>query len=446
LSRTPRQAASAALLELTVGPRHLDAVLKQQLDALPPGRGRSTAANLVYGVLRERARLDYLIERFCDKPLAKLDGPVLAVLRLGAAELCLLEAPAYAVVDAYVRLAKAGPAGRASGLINAVLRKLAQGWAKTPFPPPDAPLPRRLSLAYSHPRWLVEELLAQWSPEEVEAWLASRQGRAPLVIRVNRLAAEPGQAAELLRPAVEDVSTHPFSPDALALSGVQGPPAELPGFAQGLWAVQDAGAQAVSLMLDVSPGMRVLDLCAGAGGKTGHLAAIMQNQGELWAVEPSAGRARALRDNLKRLRVTNARVKQQDGLTLDQAACGLFDRVLVDAPCSGLGTTGRRPDLRFRRRPREIEEIAGLQERLLEQAFRLVAPGGRVLYVTCTVTRRENQEVAAKVAGSQGAGLEWPQGLAPELAGLVGGDGYWRSFPQPAGADGFFAAGFTLPF
>lgn len=435
----PRRAAHRVLAQTQETPRRLEALLDEELARHPAAapRDRAFCAHLVYTVLRQQAWLDHLLAAFVRRPLDKLDAPVLWVLRLGAAELVFLRTPDHAAVHAAVSLARALGLHAVTGLINASLRVLAKGWQSVPAPSGD--LAQVMAVRYSHPAWLVAELLDNHGPEGTEAWLLANQQPRPPALRANTLRLDQEGLRALLAPHCPDLRQHPLAPESLILAGPHPPVAALPGFAQGLWQMQDPGATALTHLLGVEPGMRVLDLCAGAGGKTGHLAALMGNQGELIAVEPSPGRAKALTDNLARLGVTNARVWQADGTALP-GDLGRFDRVLVDAPCTGLGVLGRRPDLRWRRAPADPARLAGLQLTLALAAADLLAPGEAMLYATCTVTRAENQEVvAALLAARPGLRLEW--GKIPEgLRACLDGQGFWRTRPQVDACDGFFAA------
>jgi len=434
----PRRAAYQVLLELERTPTRLEKLLHRALGRLKkaPARDRALVTNLVYGVVRNRLYLDHLLAAFLSRPLERLDLPVLMVLRLGAAELAVFGTPAHAAVSSAVELAKATPARRGQGLVNGVLRALARGWREVSLPHPQAEPLAHLAVRYSHPLWLVQELARQLPPGELEPWLAADQKQPAACLRANTLKTAPAELARRLEGVVGRVEPHPLAPESLVIKGVQGPLMTLPGFKEGLWQAQDPAATAVSRLLGVEPGMRVLDLCAGAGGKTGHLAALMENQGELWAVEPAAGRFRALEENLRRLGVACARISPLTAQRLDPPAGG-FHRILVDAPCSGLGTIGRRPDLRWRRRAEDCPRLAGLQLELLERAAGMLAPGGALLYATCTFTPRENQQVVRELlARRPELRLEW----GPQPPPALDEDGFFRTRPHRHHCDAFFAA------
>ena len=439
----PRRTAFTVLQAVEESPQRLEKLLDRALsrtgrDSDP--RDRALAVRLVYTVLRHRRWLDHLLAPCLKRPLASLDSAVRRVLRLGAAELAFLNTPDHAAVHAAVELAKATPARRGQTLVNAALRALAR---RRPGPPPplEGNDPRKLALVSSHPTWMVAELMAQWPPEEVRAWLQADQEDPPLALRVNTLKTTPEELGRRLAEEGLEARPHPLAPESLVLTRRRGPARDLPGFRQGLWQAQDPGATAVGRLLGVEPGMRVLDLCAGAGGKTGHLAALMADRGELWAVEVSAGRLRGLKANLARLGVNCVRIHQADATRLSPEEIGTFPRILLDAPCTGLGTAGRRPDVRWRRRPREAERLAELQLALLRAAADLLAPGGALLYCTCTVTRAENRQVVARLLAERPELRPgWDRPAAGPAAGAIGPDGFFRTLPHRHGCDAFFAA------
>lgn len=436
-----RRAAFKVLMGLEKTPKRLEKLLDQELNrnGSSAARDRSLTVNLVYTVLRQRLWLDHLLSKFVSRPLDKLDLEALTVLRIGAAELTCLRTPDHAAVHAAVELAKATPAKRAQGLVNGVLRAMARGWQNLEPPGQPGSL-KRLSVEYSQPTWLVEELRAICPGEELAAWLQANQKEPPSAIRVNTLKSSTDEVESLLASVIASMAPHELAPESLVLEGMHGPARDLPGFGEGLWQAQDPGATALSRLLGVEPGMRVLDLCAGAGGKTGHLAALMQDKGELVAVEPSKGRARGLGFNLERLGVNCAQVLQCDGRELP-AGIGSFDRIIIDAPCTGLGVVGRRPDVRWRRSPEDAVRLAVLQLELGRAGARLLKPGGALLYCTCTVTRAENQEVVqALMQDEPGLKIEWDLEAAGPSGRAIGADGFFRTKPHVHGCDAFFGA------
>ncbi len=438
----PRRVALRVLERLEATPKRLEALLEGELARHPAAeaRDRALAVGLVYAVLRHRLRLDHLLAAFLKKPFRDLDAPVLAILRLGAAEIALLGHPAHAAVNEAVNLAKVGKQASAAGLVNAVLRAFDRGWREAALPEAAGRPADYLAVAYSHPRWLVKELLRRWPREQAEAWLAYNQEQPALGLRANTLKATREEVAALLAPHAERVEPHPLAPESLALSRVSGGASRLPGFAEGLWQTQDPGATALGHLLGVEPGMKVLDLCAGAGGKTGHLAALMANRGCIVAVEPAEGRVLGLKENMARLGVEIVEAVRADGRNLP-TGLGVFERILIDAPCTGLGTAGRRPDVRWRRTAEDPPRLAALQLALAQSAADRLAPGGALLYCTCTVTAAENEGVvAALLASRPGLRLEWAPSLSEGGRARLGEDGFFRTLPQHDRCDAFFAA------
>lgn len=433
-----RRAAYEVLSALDTGPQRLEKLIHQIMEHVAQDRDRAQAVSLVYAVLRNQLYLDHLLAAFASRPLKKMDPPVLRVLRTGAADVVLMRTPDHAAVHAAVELARATEATRAGGMVNAVLRALARGWQGVALPEMARGQQAALAVKYSHPPWLVGEMLAAYGVEQVEPWLAANQQEPPLALRVNTLKTDFEEVAELLASHAQSIEPHPLSAESMLLTGVKGRPMELPGFSQGKWQMQDPAGTAVSTLLGVSPGMRVLDMCAGTGGKTGHLAQLMQNQGKLWAVDTSPGRVKALHQNLGRLGTKGVTIRQADALELDPEH--KFDAILIDAPCTGLGTCGRRPDVRWRRTLQDAHHLSKLQLKLCQKAAELLKPGGAMLYVTCTITRAENQGVIERLLAAQpGLSIQWDPQAGSQAQAAIGEDDCFCTQPHRHGSDAFFA-------
>jgi 16S rRNA (cytosine967-C5)-methyltransferase len=408
-------------------PRHLEPVLEEALNARPQAdpRDKALASRLVYTVLRHKTRLEFILNRISR--YNRLERRLQTILLLGSGELLLFRTAAYAVVSSWVNLSRRAGLSRAGGLVNAVLRSLDR-LASLPLPPNDEAA-GFLNITYSHPRWLVEEWLRQWGYEATVLWLEACQEIPPSSVRVNTLRISPEALAAEFKQAGAGAEIHPLHPWSLLLTR---PAACLPGFAEGWWQGQNPGATALTAWLAPEPGSRVLDMCAGTGGKSGQLAQHMRNQGELLALDISAGRARAWRRNMARLGVNCACFREGDAAALKPEEVGKFDYILLDAPCSCLGTTGSRPDVRWKKNPASVDAAAAGQRRLLRKAAELLAPGGRMLYATCTTAFPEND-----------GNIEWLLRQRPELRPRdlsANPGGYWRTYPEPRQSDGFFAA------
>ncbi|HXE45314.1 MAG TPA: 16S rRNA (cytosine(967)-C(5))-methyltransferase RsmB [Conexibacter sp.] len=364
-------------------------------------RERAFATQLAYGATQRRRTLDHAIERCAGRPIAQLDPAILDALRLGAFQLLFLDGVApHAAVDQSVELAKAA-GGPGFKLVNAVLRRAGREGAALLTALGDATAPEA-ALRHSVPDWIAELWWEALGAEEARALLAHVNEPAESALRVNTLVADPvAVAAEL---AERGIAARP-APDPLAapapatipeglLLGAAFDPAGDPLWERGALVAQSRAAMSAALLLDPQPGTRVLDLCAAPGGKATHLAALMEGRGEVVAVERNPRRAAALRATCERLRAEIVRVETADAA--HPRADGPFDAVLVDPPCSGLGTLQGRPDLRWRARPQTVGELAELQLRILEAGAQALKPGGALVYATCTISPQENEQVVQR--------------------------------------------------
>ena len=407
------------------------------------GRERAQAQRLAYGAVQRRGTCDHLIERLADRPVSKLDAPALAALRLGLFELLFADAtPDHAAVDQAVELAKGNGGGRrraAAGLVNAVLRRAARQREELlgsldDATPPDA------ALAHSYPEWLARMWWEELGAGGTRSLMAAMNSPAETAVRVNTIKAEPARALAELEAANEAVERpqggEPLAPaEALVFHGPLGEAARR-GLAAGDLVAQSRGSQAVVALLDPRPGERVLDLCAAPGIKTTAIAARMRNEGEIVAVELDPGRARALRELVERLGAVCVRVVEADAASADLG--GGYDRILVDPPCSDLGTLASRPDARWRKSPELIERLARIQKAILARAATALRPGGRLVYATCTISARENEQpVAALLERDRALSADDLGTLYPELAsGQV--PRFLQTRPDRDGTDGFF--------
>ena len=371
-----------------------------ELDA----RDRAFAQRLAYGAIQRARTLDHAIEALGGRPVGSLDPPVRAALRLGAYELGFMDAvPARASVNEGVELVKASRARRAAGLANAVLRRVAEGIDALLDGLPES-TPEEAALKHSYPDWVAQTWWAEWEAVDALALMAAQNEPPETAVRV--------------------VATG----EARIVGRID--PAELE---QGLVWPQSRGSQLAGQAVGVQPGERVLDLCAAPGGKTTQLAATAA---EVVAVEAHPGRARELEENVRRLRFANVTVVTADARELPDDLTG-FDRVLVDAPCSGLGVLANRPDLRWRARP-----LPDLQRELLAVAAQRVKSGGTVTYAVCTIAEVENEDVVDAAVSDQANRLAldtslaetWPEYEHPHRSGVL------LTLPHRHRTSGFFIA------
>jgi 16S rRNA (cytosine967-C5)-methyltransferase len=418
-----------------------DAALGERLrGAKLASRDRALATQLVYGTLAWQGLLDRAIAQYGRDP-RRLDPPVRTLLRLALFQLvCLDRVPEFAAVDTAVELAKEVKRGAAAGLVNAVLRRFLREGREIHVPARDADLEGHLAAHYSHPRWLVARWLAELGPTDTEALLAANNAPAPTVVRVNSSRIERSALARAFEE--EGIASRPgaFAPDALVVEP-GGDPAGLPGFRDGQFTLQGEASQLVVALLDPPSGGRVLDTCAAPGGKTTG-AAERVGGGVVVAMDRHRPGVQQLRREAVRLGLRNILALQSDATVLPLRSSWSADAVLVDAPCSGLGTLRQHPEIRWRRRPDDLGSLAALQVRLLAAAAPHVRPGGALVYSTCTISTVENEAVVEQfLASSAPFDIDDPRPHLPSAAQvLVDGHGFLRTFPHRHGLDGFFAA------
>jgi len=438
-----RALAHGVLLRVESTDAFADVLLAERLTAMPLSpRDRALATRLVYGTLAWQGRLDHELGALLHIPLASLDPPVRAALRLGLYQLLFLDrVPHYAAVDASVRLARAAGAG-AAGLVNAVLRRAAAaGHPACPLPDPTLDPIERLAVEWSHPRWLVERWGAELGYEELPSLLAANNFRAPTTVRANRLRTTPTSLLVELSAGHVAASPGRWASDALVIERGGGRLRTLPAWREGRLAFQGEASQLVTALLDPAPGMHVLDACAAPGGKAAHVGGLMGDRGLVAALDVRPGGA--ARVGAEAVRLGAAAVRAVAGDARHPPFVRSFDAVLVDAPCSGLGTLRRHPELRWRRHPADIPRLAALQREILAGVVPLLRPGGVLVYAVCTLTRDENEDVIAWfLATYPGFTLEHAAATTAVPDELTTPSGMLRTLPHRHGLDGFFAARF----
>ena len=414
------------VLEAVGDGAYADLALERELRRQPLSPlDRGLATELAYGAIRQRRQLDGWLDRLGKVPANRQPPRLRWLLHVGLQQLLAMDrVPASAAVSTAVELAKRQRLASLAPVVNGLLRSAARAIeAGEKLQPPTDPI-LRLAFEQSLPDWLVQELWQQLGPERCTALAVASNETPSLDLRVNPLRSNREAVLAAFSAAGLAVAPLADQPQGISLLQRPGPLPQLPGYAEGHWCVQDRAAQLIAPLLDPKPGMRVLDACAAPGGKATHLAELMGDQGEVLALDCAAGRLERVRANALRLGLRCLRIEEGDATNLP-ALEGQFDRVLLDVPCSGLGTLARHADARWGLTPQTIPELERLQLALLEQGARLLKPGGRLVYATCTVHPAENQQqIAAFLArhpswSCVGEALElWP---TPG----VGGDGFY---------------------
>jgi len=439
-----RTAAFRALVAIASNRRDLPTALVDSRRHLTDERDRSLAAAIVHGTLRWQRACDDLVTRVSARAIDSLDQEVLIILRLSLYQILHLDrVPSSAVVDDAVSLTRAAGKKSATGFVNAVLRSTLRQRRSLPLPKrPDDPADRHaamlyLGVAWSHPDWLVARWLDRVGFDRTEKWVQFNNEPASLTLSINRRRATRDEVRTSL--AAEGVESEPTSLAPHGLRVVSGNPLRHGNHEQFL--VQDEASQLVPLAVDAQPGEKVLDLCAAPGGKTVMMSNDMRDSGVLVACDVRARRVALLRDTIRQAGCQNVHpthVATEGPLPFSSD----FDRILVDAPCSGLGTVRRDPDIKWRRHEDELAGLADRQLTLLRRAAAVLKPGGRLVYATCSSEPEENEMVVDRfLAGESGFRVvDLRRDGRPELAPVLDERGMLRTLPFEHHLEAFFAA------
>jgi 16S rRNA (cytosine967-C5)-methyltransferase len=429
-----------------------DRIIDRAFSSAPDLRplDRAFITEMVLGTLRWQGRLDSLIHRQLRSREKKVDPRVLLLLRLGAYQILFMDrVPESAAVDESVRLAKAVFKNeKISGFVNALLRSIARQKDQEDFLSlRDLPA-EKIPQALSHPPWMVERWVKEFGLEMARKICWADNQRPPFTIRTNTLKIDRDSLRERLNASGIPSLLTSFSPEGLILR--ESPLlTQEPLFQEGFYFVQDEASQVVPHLLGPMPGERVLDACAAPGGKSTHLAQLMQNQGEVIALDQKGSKVKLIQENCTRLGITIVRAILADAAKpLSFPPGPAFDRVLLDAPCTGLGVLHRNPEAKWRRKPEDIHRLQKLQALLLDNVSSWLKPGGILVYSTCTMTREENDSAVESFLESHpGFKLEDLRDVVPPtFQPLIDGKGFLRTFPgmitrdEAYRMDGFFAA------
>lgn len=423
-----RALAAQALDQVVRGGVSLRHAFAQAVPGLGDSRDRALLSALLHEGSRWWLRYDALLGRLLQKPLRGREPVVHALLVLGLVQLAVLGLPEYAAVAGTVEAVRTLKRPQLAGLVNAVLRRFLRERAAL-----EAALGNDRVSASSHPAWLVQELTRDW-PDQADAILAANNAPAALVLRANRRRISAPLLVERLLGAGHAAAMHAWLADAVVLEESTDVTA-LPGYAAGHFSVQDGAAQLTPDLLDLRDSLHVLDACAAPGGKTAHC--LERHVLDLLALDRDAQRLAQVRDNLGRLGVV-ARTQAGDAAKPDEWWDGRpFDRILLDAPCSATGVIRRQPDIRLHRRAGDIDRLAAEQRELLDALWPLLRPGGRLVYATCSVLRRENEQQITAFLSRHADARE--RAAVPVQFGRAVASGR-QNLPGENGMDGFFYA------
>jgi 16S rRNA (cytosine967-C5)-methyltransferase len=451
----PRQLVLFALKDLETG-SFTDIVVDRLLTKFELSAvDRHLFTELVNGIVRRKRTLDAIIDQLAKQSAHRQPPNLLQLLRLGLYQLRYLDRiPASAAVNTTVDLAKANDLAGLAGVVNGILRqyiRLQQDRSEVLDLPED--LMSRLGILYSFPDWMVEMWLAELGAIETEQ-LCQAFNRVPSIdLRINSLKIEidlnqntsPLDRIQQQRTKLIEIFGSidleaipiPFLPQGLRFTKNVGSISQLPGYQEGWWTIQDSSAQLVTHLLDPQPHEVVIDACAAPGGKTTHIAELMGDTGQIFALDKTASRLKKLHQNLDRLGLNTVKILTGDSCDFSELI-GTADRVLLDAPCSGLGTLHRRADARWQKTPAQIQELAQLQAKLLANTATWVKPGGVLVYATCTVCPIENEDIILPFLKTH---PDWQIELPPAdaaISSLVDNAGWIKVWPHRLQMDGFF--------
>lgn len=450
----PRQLAFVALKNIYQQDAYTDIALDRVLRKSPSPQAsnlksvdRGLITQLVYGVVRRQRTLDAIIDQLGKKPAHQQPPDLRIIFHIGLYQLRYLsQIPDSAAVNTAVELAKVNGLGKLAGVVNGLLRRYTRLAAdgKEVLLLPISTV-EKLGILHSFPDWIVQMWLDMWGEAETEQLCAWYNQTPNLDIRVNPLRASLEQVELALQQAGINVSRLPQLPQALRLTGSIGAIQKLPGYTAGWWMVQDSSAQLVTHLLDPQPEEVIVDACAAPGGKTTHIAELMGDRGTIWACDRAPKRLKQVQANAQRLQLNSIKIGEGDSRKLsqfpqpqNQRENQRVTRVLVDAPCSGLGTLHRHPDIRWRQTPAKIQELTVLQSQLLTQAATWVQPRGYLVYATCTLNPLENEAVVQSFLDNHTNWSIQPPVDDSPAAAFVSEGGWIKVLPHHHHMDGFF--------
>jgi len=401
------------------------------------GPDKALLFEIVHGVMRWLGRIDWVLNGFYKGQFSKCVPNVKNALRVALYQILFLDkVPDYAAVNEAVDFVKKLQGQKYADQTNAILRNIIRNKDGIRYPDPEEDLVGYLSAYYSHPTWMVKRWVARFGKEDTEKLLTANNNKPSLTLRVNGLVCKREELEELLRSVDLKFSDTKILPEFIRLNNLTNI-ADWEYFQKGYFTIQDESTGIPVKLLDAQPGMRVLDLCAAPGGKTAFISDIMKNEGKIVALDRFDSRLKILQKNLSRLKVTNVETIAVDALEYDDSE--LFDRVLVDAPCSGLGTLTKKPDLKWKKDLGDIRKIVNMQYELLKKGAAHVRINGMLVYSTCTIEREENGEIVNKFLS------EFPKFKLVNASSIFSGNiidenGCVQTLPHIHNVDGSFAA------
>lgn len=431
--KTVREKVAQILTDIEKDDTYLQLALKKELDTLE-AKDKGFANELIYGTIKWRLRLDYVLDQFSKTPVKKMKPFVRQLMRISVYQILFLDkVPASAAINEAVKIMHKRKMSNLSGFVNGVLRNIDRNKSEITYP--------NLSVYYSIPEWIITRWMKYYGEMETKAICESLSQRARVCIRINTLKTTKDKVKALLSEEGITVLEEGFLPESLyihAPSGIH----HSPSFKAGLWTVQDESAMLVGHVLGPEKGDEILDVCSAPGGKTVHLAELMQNEGHIIGADIHEHKIELIEKNAKRLGASIVEGKLQDGMLINEDWKEKFDKILLDAPCSGLGIIKRKPDIRYAKDETAIRDINNIQRKLLKNAINYLKKDGILVYSTCTLTQEENQNMV-EYALSLGLQLDAiPYDMPACLKPYIKDNAYIEILPHVTDTDGFFMARF----
>ena len=448
MSKDPRKIALLILSKLQTTGNTLDHILESggHETALLDKRDRALMHSIVYGVLRWRGRLDWIIGHFSKISFRKIDSTVLNILRIGAYQIVYLDrVPDSAAVNTAVEMAKETAPPWVVRFVNGVLRNIARNRDTTSFPSSHRDPVSAIATGKSFPKWLIRRWVSRFGVAETENLCDAVNSIPPITLRTNTLKTPRQSLLNDLQDCAEKIEATPVAPDGLSIWNLKTPIPEMVAFKDGRFQVQDEAAQLISLLLDPQPGESILDACAGLGGKTGHIAQLMKNCGNLIALDKNPEKLQRLTSEMDRLGVSIATTRRHDhNSPIHKVAKGPFHRVLLDAPCSGLGVLRRNPDTKWAVTEKHVKQNSKRQLLFLQNLAHLVIPSGILVYAVCTIEPEETENVVKEFLKRhpEFAIDKDTGGLPDSIRSLMDSQGILLTIPHRNHMDGFFSVRF----
>lgn len=427
------------LTEMEKNNSYVQLVLKDALEEVAP-KDRALANEIIYGTVKYRLQLDYIINTYAKTPTKKMKPFIRNLMRMSVYQLCHLDKiPDSAVINEAVKIIHKRKMSNLSGFVNGVLRNIARNKDHIPYPDPHKDPIKYRSIYYSVPEWIVAMWLKDYGLEDTDALLSALNDRAKVCIRHNPLKATKEAFLAHLQEEGVEITQKGFVEEAYYIQTLQ-QIGHSASYKKGEWTVQDESAMLVAHVLEPKPSECILDMCSAPGGKTTHIATLMGNTGEVIATDVHEHKIEIIQKNSQRMGLSCIKAYLQDGTQKRQDWHEKFDRIVLDAPCSGLGIIKRKPDIRYSKTQEDLKDIIALQKKLIHVAYDYLKPGGTLVYSTCTLNKDENEHMVDYMVNYGFIKDDLTKTLPLCLKNLLKDNAYIQILPQATQTDGFFIA------